>query len=219
MADSTEKLEAALGCLPIFPLPDMVFFPGVRLPLHVFEPRYRVMIQECLATHGALAIARLLPGEDERGFPRIASVVGGGIIAEHHTLPDGRANILVEGLARLELRELPFAGPYRRARATRLVDDGGRVSDADRAALVSAASSFARLVHAHDRSFSFELPVELDAAHLADACAFQLVADPQVRQNLLEELRPAWRVRTVTEVLMVQASALRRPRGGGQLVN
>lgn len=218
-SDPFPPFETSLGCLPIFPLPDVVFFPGVRLPLHVFEPRYRVMVRDCLATHGAIAIAQLLPGEDATGFPRLSRVVGGGMIAEHHELPDGRSNILVQGIARLEIEELPFVAPYRRARARVLVDEGGPVPDADRAALVSAASSFARLVHTHDRSFSFTLPVELDASRLADACAFQLVVDAHVRQKILEELRPEHRVRAVIEALMVQAIALRKPDAKGHLVN
>ena len=219
LPDSFPPFETALGCLPIFPLPDVVFFPGVRLPLHVFEPRYRVMVQECLASHCAIAIVQLLPGEDANGFPRLSRVAGGGRIIEHHTLPDGRSNILVEGIARLELEELRFATPYRRARARVLADVEGRVSDVDRAALVSAATSFARLVHAHDRSFSFTLPVELDAPHLADVCAFQLVVDAKVRQEVLEERRPDHRVRAVTEALMVQAASLRKPDAKGHLVN
>lgn len=212
MPDALPSLEAALDELPIFPLPEVVFFPGVRLPLHVFEPRYRMMIQDCLTSHKAIAIAQLLPGEDPTGFPRLAKIVCGGVIVEHQPLPDGRSNILVEGVARLELDELPFVAPYRRARARVLEDEGTLVPEGDRSALVSAATSFARAVRKHDSSFSLKLPEEGDSTRLADLCAFQLVVDVKARQRILEELRPATRVRLVIEELMVQAAALTGPR-------
>src|SRR5690606_30905127 len=54
--------QSALEALPIFPLPDVVLFPGAVLPLHIFEPRYREMTADLLAAHGLLALARLRPG-------------------------------------------------------------------------------------------------------------------------------------------------------------
>lgn len=213
------QLEAALEELPIFPLPEVVFFPGVKLPLHVFEPRYRAMIADCRASHGAIAIAQLLPGQDAAGLPRIAKVVGAGIITEHQSLADGRSNILVEGLARIELEELPFVAPYRRARGRLLVDAAASLPESERAALVSAATSFAREVRKHDRSFSLKLPDDLDTAILADVCAFQLVVDAAARQRILEELRPHVRVRLVVEELMVQAAALAKPSADTRSVN
>lgn len=213
------QLEAALEALPIFPLPEVVFFPGVKLPLHVFEPRYRAMIADCRASHGAIAIAQLLPGQDADGFPRIAKVVGAGIITEHQSLADGRSNILVEGLARVEIEELPFVAPYRRARGKILVDAASPAPESERAALVSAATAFAREVRKHDRSFALTLPDELDTAVLADVCAFQLVVDATARQRILEELRPSARARLVVEELMVQAAALAKPSGDNRSVN
>ncbi len=213
------RLEGALHELPIFPLPEVVFFPGVRLPLHVFEPRYRAMIQDCLATHGAIAIAQLLPGRDATGFPRLAQVVGGGVITDHQALPDGRTNILVQGLARLSLEELPFVAPYRRARARVLDDEGGELPASERAALVSAATLFAREIRKHDKTFSLRLPDEIEASRLADVCAFQFVVDAGVRQRVLEELRPVRRARLVIEELMMQSAALGTPHARGSAAN
>jgi hypothetical protein len=76
---------------------------------------------------------------------------------------------------------------------------------------VSAATSFARAVRRHDPSFSLRVPDDPDSATLADMCAFQLLVDADVRQRVLEDLRPASRVRRVVEELMVQAAALTRP--------
>lgn len=209
-----EDLVNALDAIPIFPLPHVILFPEVMLPLHVFEPRYRKMLEDCLATHGALVIANILSGEDERGRPRIAPIAGGGIIAKHQPLADGRSNIVVRGQARLRLEELdPHAtepGPYRIARATILDDLDVSVPQHDRSALVAAATMFASEVKRHDATFSFNVPPILDAAHLADLCAFHLIVDAEVRQAVLEELDPRVRVALVLEQLAFQHGAMMR---------
>ncbi|HEY8075628.1 MAG TPA: LON peptidase substrate-binding domain-containing protein, partial [Labilithrix sp.] len=105
MTKAKASLEDALDELPIFPLPHVVLFPHAVLPLHVFEPRYRTMLADCLKTHRAIAIAQILQGSEDDGKPRIARVSGGGIVVEHQELADGRSNIVVLGQARLRLEE------------------------------------------------------------------------------------------------------------------
>lgn len=213
----TERnLVAALGSIPIFPLPEVVLYPDAVLPLHVFEPRYRVMLRDCLATHGAMVVTRLLPGEDAFGRPRIATVAGAGVVAHHQTLPDGRSNIVVLGQSRVLLEELDPAAdvPYRRARARILADEDVAVPEAERTALLSAAYGFAGAVQKRDPRFAFEMPRTLPANRLADVCAFQLVVDPDARQALLEELDPRRRVLRVTEELALQHGGLLREAHG-----
>ncbi|CAN5790638.1 hypothetical protein BH11MYX4_BH11MYX4_59530 [soil metagenome] len=213
--DKEGRLEQALAAIPIFPLPQVVLFPEAVLPLHVFEPRYRTMLRDCLATHGALVIAHIVGGEDEHGRPRIAPIAGGGIVIEDQTLPDGRSNIVVLGKARLRLEELaPDASrPYRMARATVLEDLDARVPDHDRVALVAAATMFASEVKKHDPHFSFRMPSTIDAAHIADLCAFQLVVDAGTRQAILDELDPRVRVSLVLNQLALQHGAMMRSDG------
>jgi ATP-dependent Lon protease len=103
--------------LPLFPLPKVVFFPGALLPLHVFEPRYRVMTERALETTRQLAVVMITNNEmDENGHPQIASIAGVGEIVHHVPLDDGRHQIVLLGRARVQLEELPFEPPYRRAR-------------------------------------------------------------------------------------------------------
>jgi ATP-dependent Lon protease len=202
--------EKALSAIPIFPLPQVVLFPEAILPLHVFEPRYRAMVQHCLATHGAMVVAQVIPGEDEHGRPRISPVAGGGIVIEHQPLADGRANIVLRGRARLRLDELDpdDSRPFRMARATVLEDMPVSVRQNDRTALVAAATMFASEVKKHDPSFTFKLPPSLDASRFADLCAFQLVVDAGVRQAILDELDPRVRVEIVLGQLALQHGAM-----------
>jgi len=205
------SLDHALGgAIPVFPLPQVVLFPEAVLPLHVFEPRYRAMLAHSLATHGAMVVAHLIGGEDEHGRPRIAPIAGGGIVIEHQELPDGRSNIVLLGQARLLLDELDpdESRPFRMARATKLEDLPVSVRQNDRTALVAAATMFAAEVKKHDPTFSFRMPATLDASHVADLCAFQLVIDAGARQAILNELDPRARVEMVLSQLALQHGAM-----------
>jgi Lon protease-like protein len=178
------------------------------LPLHIFEPRYRKMIADCLAaTPRVIVIARI-----DRRDGRIAEIAGAGVIVEHHPLPDGRSNIVVAGATRVRLDELvledPPHHPYKRARATPLASVAVTVHEAERSALLATATMFAAEVKKHDPTFSFHLPKAVDAGGIADACAFQLVVDAHVRQSILEELDPRLRVRMVMDQLALQHGAM-----------
>lgn len=108
--------------LPLFPLPDVVHFPGTRLPLHVFEPRYRQMVADLLA----------LPPEERRigmilASPRHEPAIGellqpgcAGLLVEHQPLEDGRSNILLEGEFRFVIDREVGGRPYRRALVRKL---------------------------------------------------------------------------------------------------
>lgn len=198
--------DAMLENVPLFPLPESVLFPEARLPLHIFEPRYRAMLADCLASGGPLVIAAMVSGG------RIARTAGLGTVVEHHRLPDGRSNILVVGKARVRLEEIiledPPRYPYKRAHVVALESLERDVSAADRSALVATATMFASELRKHDASFTFRLPAGSDAGALADACAFQLVVDGGIRQALLEELDPRMRVKMVLDQLVIQHGAM-----------
>jgi len=111
--------------LPVFPLPEVVFFPETVLPLHVFEPRYRQMVADCLQGERWMAVAMLRPGweKDYEGRPPIHRVAGAGEIVHAEALGDGRFNILLDGRLRVRIEEEePGDRPYRVARARPLAD-------------------------------------------------------------------------------------------------
>src|SRR6185436_5117887 len=109
----------------IFPLPDVALFPHAILPLHVFEPRYREMVRDCLAGDRKMAVAALAPGyeADYHGRPAVRPVCGLGEVVAHDGLPDGRSNILLRGTSRVRIiEELPPDRSYRLVRCQRLPD-------------------------------------------------------------------------------------------------
>jgi len=213
----TLDLDAALGALPVFPLPHVVLFPRALLPLHIFEPRYRALLKDCLATHRAMAIA-LIPDPndvDANGHPKFARIAGVGVVVEHHELPDGRSNILLHGHSRVSLDELPFVPPYRVARANVIDDTNTAVPDIERAALVSASSSLVAELTRRDPRFTFDLPASLPPGRIADLCAHHLIVDASTRQALLEERDVCERVRRVTGELALTRTTLTRESGRG----
>jgi ATP-dependent Lon protease len=207
---SLSDIFPALSALPLFPLPQTVLFPEAMLPLHVFEPRYRAMVRDVLATHRTLSVVLVTDPSrvDAHGHPAIASVAGVGVIVDYADLPGGRYNILLKGRARVSLDELPFVSPYRRARATVLRSEPGEVSGADLSALVSTATAFAAIVRDRDPTFELRLPKDAAPGTVADLCAHQLVLDARERQATLEILDVGERVRRVAEALAVQRITL-----------
>jgi Lon protease-like protein len=104
--------------LPIFPLPGVVLFPGVFLPLHIFEPRYREMVGDALATDRLIGMALLRDGweADYEGRPPVFAVGCSGLITHAEALPDGRYNIVLRGLDRFTIESEDHTRAYRRAR-------------------------------------------------------------------------------------------------------
>lgn len=206
---------AALGDVPVFPLPNAVLFPGALLPLHVFEPRYREMTRQALATTRVMAVALTLEGEaDAHGNPPIAEIAGVGVIVDHTELPDGRYHILLRGEARARLVEHPFLPPYRRARAEVLVDEGEPASTAEVTALMAMATAFAGDVRQRNPAFEFDVPAGLSGDRAADYIAQFLVIDTDERQALLETRDPAERVHRTFELIATQREQMTRRHSG-----
>ncbi len=140
------------GMVPVFPLPEVVFFPGVSLPLHVFEPRYRAMVEDVRAGEGLIAVATLLPGweDDAGGAPRFHPLATIGRMEDVRRLDDGRFVLRLQGLERARLEEEFTSLPYRKAQA-RVVPDLA-VDEADpeivelKARLLAAYGYLAQLV-------------------------------------------------------------------------
>ncbi|KAB2968333.1 MAG: ATP-dependent protease, partial [Thermoanaerobaculia bacterium] len=108
--------------LPLFPLPDVVHFPATRLPLHIFEPRYREMVADLLARPaGERRVGMILAAPDPAtGAAALLQPGCAGRLVEHEPLADGRSNIVLEGEFRFEVEALLDGRPWRRARVRAL---------------------------------------------------------------------------------------------------
>ncbi len=189
----------ALTELPIFPLPNCVLLPGGLLPLHVFEPRYRELTRDCLATHHLMGVARLRPGYEQTyyGNPPVYERIGVGRIICSEELPDGRFALLLRGVARVEIaRELQADRAYRMVEAQLLRDASCDPSDIidHHHKLIQLCDRLAEVIEQggaqlKDLVRSFDAPGEC-----ADAVAAALIMDIDERQELLEAIDPMVRL-------------------------
>jgi Lon protease-like protein len=181
--------------IPIFPLPEVVFFPETVLPLHVFEPRYRQMITDSLAGDRWLGVVMLRPGweKDYQGRPPVHDVAGAGEIIQAEMLADGRYNILLDGRMRVRIlsEEPPDGRLYRVARAERVDDRGPAPGDRTfPGRLQELRAAHARLLLALGQSHP-DVVGRLTVAGASpgtviDRIVSAVVPDAEVRQRLLE---------------------------------
>jgi hypothetical protein len=176
--------------LPIFPLPNVVFFPGTRLPLHVFEPRYRRMLEEALAGDRRIGMVLLRPGweKDYHGSPETHRVGSHGSVSDLVHLPDGRYNLVLEDARRFEIVEFVQESPYRAARVRALPEGPPPPPALQQEKLERLTRLYAALARVLGEDpaprFHPHSPEEFDRQ--VNSLAMSLRVDAQVRQELLE---------------------------------
>jgi Lon protease-like protein len=182
------------GVVRLFPLPNLVLFPYVVQPLHIFEPRYRQMLADALADDRLLAMALLKPGweEDYHKAPPIHPVVCLGRVFKEERLPDGRYNLLLHGLARAALvEEIPSDKLYRSARA-HLVEEVPAPAAVEKDLRRHLGEQIGRWCAGQGAALT-QLRKLLESAlplgTLCDVLAFALPVGVALKQELLEEPR------------------------------
>ncbi len=182
--------------LPIFPLSNVVLFPRIQTPLHLFEPRYRQMAEDALAGDRKIGMVVVPPEhvEEMRGDPPIYPVGCAGVIVESQKLPDGRYNIVLAGTHRFRVLDEP-EGPaerlYRVAEVERLEDpfdpsEAGRVARL-RTHIIDRASELVRVSHTDDDTV-FEPGAfdDIDDVAFVNALSNALDLPTPEKQGLLE---------------------------------
>lgn len=168
--------------LPIFPLSGAILFPGLQLPLHIFEPRYRELVSDALARDRRIGMIQ----PQSRGETAPLFAIGCvGKIGEVEALDDGRYNIVLEGEARFRLlREIEVGTPYRQVEGELLSDaDDEVLSSAERASFEREARRFAS---AQGYSVDWESVERLDDTMLVNGVSQIAPFDAAAKQALLE---------------------------------
>jgi Lon protease-like protein len=196
--------------IPIFPLPNVVLFPNVFLPLHIFEPRYRQMVGDALAGERMIGMVLLRPGYDGReGSPPVYDVGCAGLISHVERLSDGRYNIVLRGLERFRVvgEEQPSSQIlYRRAMIVPLADtDGARSAQSLKSERQKLESLLAPLFSGTLAERG--LPPQMPDDELINALAQYLELEPIEKQALLERDGPLARCRSLVELLEMKALA------------
>lgn len=176
---------------PLFPLPDVVFFPKTLLPLHVYEPRYRALASEALEQDRVICTALLKPGweSDYYGSPEVYPVGCLGKIVQHQKLPDGRYNITLDGIAKVSIESSVRLEPYRLVRVKPMEDDATWARG--QGALEEAAELMQLFREVHEGQapsilLAEMLGQEMTPESILNTVALNLNAEPGVKEQLLE---------------------------------
>lgn len=179
--------------VPVMTLPNVVFFPQALMPLHIFEPRYRKMLRDALATNRLFAIAGLDPQRlDEPGLfeppQRIAAV---GIIRACQKNDNGTSNLLLQGLCRVEITQIVADEPYRRIRVRALASQPGASAHDNellRTELTRLLALKTKLAATGAGEMTAFLKTVDDPEAFVDIAAFSLCENAKLKQKLLETL-------------------------------
>lgn len=169
---------------PMFPLPNVWLFPGALMPLHVFEPRYRQMIEDSLDGPGRIVMASVLESHHDQlaGDPPVFEYAGIGEIRHHERLPDGRFFVNLVGCCRVHVREIASDRLYRRVEAT-LLQEAPPLREEEcvlRGELRQAI--LARTPKLRD------LPLDMPIGHMVDFLIMRLALPQSAMQDLFARL-------------------------------
>lgn len=195
-------MHAPARRIPLFPLP-LVLFPGAPLPLHIFEPRYRQLLADCLAGDRRFGIVFRPEGVPERELPpgHVGCIAR---IESSDPLPDGRSNVLVMGERRFVIERLLGAGaPYHEAMVQDFDDEESAAADLE--SLGERVRGLFERVGRAARTLADERealpPLPDDPTLLSFAIASLIDLDPSRRQRLLASRSPEGRLRDLEQTL------------------
>lgn len=203
--------------VPVMTLPNTAFFPQALMPLHIFEPRYRQMLRDALASNRLFAVAGLNmdrlnePGQFEPPY-KVATV---GIIRACQKNDDGTSNLLLQGICRVEIVSIICDEPYRRIRIRALSSEAGASADANQS-LRKEVSRLLKLKAKLASTTSGEMAAFLktveDPEAFVDIAAFSLCEDVALKQKLLETLDVHHRLQLFGQQLRVEIEQLKLRR-------
>ena len=187
------------------PLPNAILFPRVLLPLYIFEPRYKMMLADCLKGERMFAVALLRKGWEKEGHnPTPHPVAGIGVIRTCVSRADGSANLILEGVTRVRVTEYLKLRPYRVARIEPLgssEEAGGTNREPLMKVVTQLAKARARMGAELPKSVLSALRSVKNADYLSDLVSYTLLDDYYEKQTMLETLDTEQRLEKLAALL------------------
>jgi hypothetical protein len=188
--------------LPIFPLPNVVLFPNVFLPLHIFEPRYREMVRDALAGDRLIGMVLLRPGWEGHyeGRPPVFPVGCTGVVTHHERMRDGRYNIVLRGVEKFRILDEDRSRAYRVAAIEGLHEPLGLV---EREEIHAARRRLEALLapRLEGRGLDPTLPPSMNDEDVVNTLAQYMELEPLEKQALLERDGLLLRCQSLIELL------------------
>jgi len=200
------NLASFSGTVPLFPLSTVVFFPNTLLPLHVFEPRYKQMVQDVSASERIIGMALLKPGWESNyhGNPEVYDVVGMGRIVSSETFEDGRINIVLYGLKRVKILEIMKESPYRIARVEIVENTRCASEEIYRSRIEDLIMKWNFGLDEKRKSHRINISTKIPLESLTDALATLIFSNVFEKQSLLEEPSVQRRAEIITRELQTR---------------
>jgi len=202
--------------IPLFPLPNVVLFPNVFLPLHIFEARYRDMVTDALAADRIIGMVLLRPGweNDYEGRPAIYPVGCAGLITHAERLPDGRFNIVLQGMEKFKVLDEDDSRAYRLARVDSVNEQPHNGDDKDEMRLARRRLEALLVPQPKGRGSDTKVPASMADEDLVNALAQYLELEPVEKQALLERDSLLARCRSLIELLEMKVIVAQNKWGG-----
>ncbi len=188
----------------LFPLPDLVMFPSTLLPLHIFESRYREMLEDAMRGDQLIAMATLIPGFEDEYYTRapVAPVVCIGRVTDYEKTASGTYNLMLIGLKRAEIEsEIEPVRSFRRARVKLIEDPASPANDVTQRIGLQLADRLREALPAAEGVIERFMDGEISLASLSDVAAFHLPLPTEVKLELLAEANALVRTERLLEQL------------------
>ena len=204
-AGLTQAVEAGTlpPTIPIFPLQDVMLFPQSTRPLHIFEQRYRDMVADALQGDRIIGMVLLEPGHEAEyeGQPPIYPVGCAGVIADVEELPDGRYNIVLQGVTKFRITGEDQSHSYRLAHVEAIPET---LTDAERVTLGDLREELSALLRSGLPGL--QVPTGLEDEALVSGVAQVINLAPLDRLGLLEQPGPLARAQALIDLLHIRSA-------------
>lgn len=211
-----------LSSLPLFPL-NTVLFPGMALPLHIFEERYKAMIGDCIEQEQPFGVVLIKSGKEAGGPAEPFSIGTTARVVNVEQLEEGRMNILTAGERRFETEEVTQRTPHLEGRIRYLEEEPGEPSDETMAEFREEFGAYLKNLSSLAGGWTSQAPMPQDLVTLSYSAASSLDVPLHVRQTLLESPTAGRRLERLLPMLkrgnkvLEQAVAKRNPFQGPRL--
>lgn len=200
------NLQNFSGFVPLFPLPNVVFFPNSLLPLHVFEPRYRQMVDDIIESERIIGMVLLKPGWEKNyyGNPEIFNIACMGKIVSIEEMDEGKSNIVLYGLKRIKINDIVNELPYRVASVKVLEDVHYQNEEVYQKRLVELISKWNSILGDEQKSHKINIDTSMSIENLTDVLTPSIISNVYQRQELLEEINILKRAERIIEHLEIK---------------
>lgn len=209
--------------LPLFPLDNVVFFPSTILPLHIFEERYKQMVQDSSDSHNLICMTLLNPEMGQEDSESLANTGCIGRIINNEESDDGKKNIILYGLKRIEITKVLYDKPYREVEIKIIETSSSDNSEAFKKRIMDLTNKWNLLLDGYTDDYKIKIENGSTLSKITDSLSSSMVAKASDRQLLLEEFDEKIRAEKIIEVLEsrieILSGKIETPDSNSTLIN